>query len=76
MLNKKPVFRPTASETKADSVSRIVKGMTDAENSARQAKTQRLRAARLERDLSEKAVVEKGAKKKSRNLSSKSNSPE
>lgn len=65
-MNKNTVFRATASETKADSVTRIAKGMIDAETSARQAKTQRLRTARHERDVSEKALAESTPKKMSR----------
>ena len=71
MPNKNTVFRQTASETKADSVTRIAKGMIESDTSAREAKTQRLRAARLERDMSEKAQAEKGPKKKSRKPSPK-----
>ena len=43
LTNKNTVFRQTASETKADSVTRIVKGMIDAVSSAREANTQTLR---------------------------------
>ena len=43
LTNKNTVFRRTAPETKADSVTRIVKGMIDADTSAREAKTLRLR---------------------------------
>lgn len=69
--DKNTVFRPTASETKADSVTKIVKGMIDADTSAREAKTQRLRAARLERDISEKAEAATAPKKKSRKPAAK-----
>jgi len=71
LSTKNTVFRPTASETKADSITRIVKGMIDADTSAREAKTQRLRAARLERDTSEAAQVAPEPKKKSRKRSAK-----
>lgn len=72
MSNKNTVFRPTASETKADSVTRIAKGMIDADTTARQDKTQRLRMARLERDLAEKEKTETASKKRPRKPSSKS----
>lgn len=54
MLTKHTLFRPSKVETKADSIAKIAKGITEADTSAREAKTQRLRAARLERDASEK----------------------
>ena len=72
--NKNVVFRPTASELKADSVTKIAKGMVDADTSVREAKTQRLRAARLERDKSEKAQKATSLQKKSRKSSAKAQS--
>ncbi|WP_175550293.1 hypothetical protein [Palleronia salina] len=72
--NKNTVFRPTASETKADNITRIVKDMVEADSSARQAKTQKLRAARLARDISEKARLEPAPSKKVRKTSRKSQS--
>lgn len=50
LLNKNTLFRPSQSETKADSTNKIAGDMIEAETTARQDKTQRLRAARLERD--------------------------
>lgn len=55
VLNKDNLFRPSKFESKSDSVNKIAKGMIEADASARQDKTQRLRAARLQRDESEKA---------------------
>ncbi|WOI57969.1 hypothetical protein [Palleronia sp. LCG004] len=71
MSNKNTVFRPTPSETKADSVTRIVKGMIAADTSARQSKTERLRAARLDRDASAKTEAEAAPKKKPKKAPSK-----
>ncbi len=55
MVTKDTLFRPTKSETKADSTTRIARGIIDAQATARQAKTARLHAARAERDASEAA---------------------
>jgi hypothetical protein len=71
MSNKNTVFRPTASESKADNVTRIVKEMTEADTSARQAKTEKLRASRIARDTSENARIEEVPKKKVRKTSKK-----
>lgn len=54
MLNKNTLFRPSKPEAKSDTVSRIATGITEAETTAREAKTRRLRAARLEREQSGK----------------------
>ena len=66
LLNKNTLFRPSAAETKADSITKIAKAMIEADASARQAKTQKLRAARLERDESEKAQKVASPQKKTR----------
>ena len=71
LSNKNTVFRPTASESKADNVTRIVKEMTEADTSARQAKTEKLRASRIERDISEKSRMEEAPKNKVRKTSKK-----
>ena len=71
LSNKNTVFRPTASESKADNVTRIVKEMTEADTSARQAKTEKLRASRIERDISEKSRIEEAPKKKVRKTAQK-----
>lgn len=54
VLNKNTLFRPSKPEAKSDTVSRIATGITEAETTAREAKTRRLRAARLEREQSGK----------------------
>ena len=71
LVNKDTLFRPSKSESKADSVNKIARGMIDADASARQNKTQRLRAARLERDESEKAQKTTSLQKKSQKPSVK-----
>ena len=70
MLSKDNLFRPSKSESKSDSVNKIAKGMIEADTSARQDKTQRLRAARLKRDESEKAQQPASSQKKTRKKSS------
>lgn len=71
LSNKTTIFRPTASESKADNVARIVKEMTEANTSARQAKTEKLRASRIARDISEKARIGEAPKKKVQKTSKK-----
>lgn len=73
LVNKDTLFRPSKSESKADSVNKIARDMIEADTSARQDKTQRLRAARLERDESEKAQ-KTSPQKKSRKSSAKAQS--
>ena len=55
MLNKDTLFHMTKSESKADSTTRVVKELVQAQTSERETKTQRLRAARLARDEADRA---------------------
>jgi hypothetical protein len=52
MVTKHTLFRPTKSESKADSTNSVAKGIIASETSAREAKVARLRKARLEREAS------------------------
>ncbi|MDQ0510705.1 hypothetical protein [Ancylobacter amanitiformis] len=52
--------RPTPSETKADSISRVAMGMVEQETVRRDAKTARLREARLAKEASD-ATAERAA---------------
>ena len=69
MPSKDTLFRPSKAETKADSTTKIVKGIVDAETAARQAKVARLRSARAERDAFEAAQKPATAPKKPRRKS-------
>ena len=64
MRTKDNLFRPTKSESKADSTTRAAKEIIDAQKTARDAITQRLRLARLEREASEKAQTAAAPKTK------------
>ena len=68
MVTKHTLFKPSKAETKADSTTQIAKGIIESEKIARDAKTNRLRAARLERKAAEDAAPApaKPAAKKSR----------
>ncbi|WP_089879937.1 hypothetical protein [Citreimonas salinaria] len=68
MLNKNTLFRPGKPEAKGDAISRIATGITDAETTAREAKTRRLRAARLEREQSAKQQLSAKPPKSSKRL--------
>ncbi len=57
MLNKDNLFRASKVETKASKTTSIAMGIVEADGLARDEKTQRLRAARVERDASEKAQI-------------------
>lgn len=52
-MTKDTLFRPSRMETKAETTTAVAMGMIDKESAARDAKTQRLRAARLEREAAE-----------------------
>lgn len=54
MRARDALFRTKKSETKADSTARISREITEAETSARELKSQSLRAARLERETAKK----------------------
>lgn len=53
------LFKPTLSrtESKAEAVSRIAMSMIEQETAQREAKTERLRQARMERDAAEAATL-------------------
>lgn len=53
MVTKHNLFRPSKAESKADATTTVAKGIIEAETSAREAKVERLRRARLDRDASE-----------------------
>ncbi len=69
MPTKNTLFRPSKVESKADSTTKVVKGIVEDETAARQAKTARLRAARAERDASEAAQKAAAPQKKPRKKS-------
>lgn len=53
MVTKHTLFRPTRTETKADTTTSVAQSIVASETSAREAKVERLRKARLEREASE-----------------------
>lgn len=53
MVTKHTLFRPTRTETKADTTTSVAQSIIASETSAREAKVERLRKARLEREASE-----------------------
>jgi hypothetical protein len=66
------LFQPklSASETKGDTTTRAAQAITDAETNARDAKTERLRAARLHKEAVEGPVpIKKIPEKKTRGKS-------
>ena len=68
MLNRDNLFRAPKAETKASKTNSIAMAIVEAEGIARAKKTRRLRAARAERDASEKnqvtAIPEKSARRR------------
>lgn len=62
MVTKHTLFGSSKSETKAKTTTSVAKTLIDKETAARDAKTKRLREARLEREATE-AKVEPPAKK-------------
>jgi hypothetical protein len=50
MVTKHTLFRPTRTETKADTTSSVARDIIAKETSVREAKVERLRKARLERE--------------------------
>ncbi|MBN2907850.1 MAG: hypothetical protein JXJ18_14155 [Rhodobacteraceae bacterium] len=50
MLTRDTLFRPVKPQTKADTTTEIARGIIQADADAREAKTHRLRTARLERE--------------------------
>jgi hypothetical protein len=50
MVTKLTLFRPTRTETKADTTTSVAQSIIASETSAREAKVERLRKARLERE--------------------------
>jgi hypothetical protein len=52
MVTKHTLFRPTRTETKADATTSAAQSITASEAAAREAKVERLRKARLEREAS------------------------
>ena len=70
MLTKDTLFRPSRAESKAESTATVAKGIIDAETATRQAKSAKLRAARIERDASEAAQKPAIAEAKPRKRSS------
>lgn len=52
MASKKTTFTPSLSEAKAASTTSVVKAIVEKQAADRQAKTDRLRAARLEKEVS------------------------
>jgi hypothetical protein len=63
MVTKHTLFRATKTETKADSTSTAAKSIIASETSAREAKVERLRKARLEREAFEPKPEAKPARK-------------
>ena len=63
MSSKKSVPGPSKSETRAEQTTAIATEIIDRETSARTAKTERLRAARLQRDADLKKPVKRTAAK-------------
>ncbi len=59
---RETLFKPTLSrtESKAEAVSRIAMSMIEQETARREAKTERLRQARLDRDAAEAATPSSG----------------
>lgn len=55
--------KPSKQEAKADATTRLVRQIIDSEKSAREAKTERLRAARLAQEPTAKAVKKARAKR-------------
>jgi hypothetical protein len=53
MVTKHTLFRPTRTETKADTTTSVAQSIIASETSAREAKVERLRKARLEREAFE-----------------------
>jgi hypothetical protein len=66
LLTRHTLFKPSKAETKAESTTTVAMGIIEAETAARQAKTERLKAARLEREAAEKAPEPKARKTKPR----------
>ncbi len=66
MLTKNTLFRPSKSESKADSTTKIAMELIEAENAERDAKTARLRAARVAREASAEKGQAAATKKKTR----------
>jgi hypothetical protein len=64
VLNKHNLFQATKAKTKADTTTSIAMGIVEADAKERDQKTLRLRAARAERDASEKARVNAGPAEK------------
>ncbi len=52
MATKHTLFRASRSQTKAENTTTVAKGLIEKETAARDAKTKRLRAARLENEAS------------------------
>lgn len=63
MVTKHTLFRPTKSEAKADSTSSTAKTIIASETAAREAKVERLRKARLEREAATPKPVAKPPRK-------------
>lgn len=64
MVTKHNLFRPSKAESKADTTTTAAKSILAEEASAREAKTKRLREARMQRDSSEpQAETPKTARK-------------
>ena len=61
MVSKRAVFTPSLSETKAANTTSVVKDIVDKQSADRQAKTDRLRAARLQQEAAKPAPKAKRA---------------
>lgn len=61
---KSEPFQPSASETKARNTTLVAKNFIEEETATRDAKTKRLRAARLQREASEPRVKKAKTKQK------------
>lgn len=71
MASKQTTFTPSLSEAKAASTTSVVKGIVEKQSADRQAKTDRLRAARLEKEIS-MSKAEPPAKKRKATTSKRS----
>lgn len=65
MVTKHTLFRATKTETKADATTSVAKNIIASETSAREAKVERLRKARLEREAATPAPEPKPKTRKS-----------
>ncbi|MFD1331615.1 hypothetical protein ACFQ4O_06330 [Methylopila musalis] len=60
-LTKDSLFKPSKAEAKGDATTRAARAIIDQETARRDAKTERLKAARLARDEAEQAAAAQAA---------------